>query len=88
MMNNQIRPDEIEAARAEGIALGIQRRGSALALYVLDILHKTFERYRREGCDSILIDDAKTEVYLCIARAFKRLPKHDANGEAEGPAEN
>ena len=80
--------DAIEAARAEGIALGIRRGASMMGLYVMDKLRGTFDMYRREDRDSILIDDAKMEVALCIGRAFKPEKQRDGSGEAGEPADS
>ena len=82
--NNQ---DAIEAARAEGMALGIRRGASMMGLYVMDKLRGTFDMYRENG-DSILIDDAKMEVALCIGRAFKPEKQRDGSGEAGEPADS
>ena len=79
--------DAIEAARAEGMALGIRRGASMMGLYVMDKLRGTFDMYRENG-DSILIDDAKMEVALCIGRAFKPERKRDGSGEVGEPADN
>ena len=76
--------DAIEAARAEGI----RRGASMMGLYVMDKLRGTFDMYRREDRDSILIDDAKMEVALCIGRAFKPERKRDGGGEAGEPTDN
>lgn len=84
-MDERNNPDAIEAARAEGIAIGIRRGARAMALYVMDRLLGTFEEYRREDRDSILIDDARVEVALCIGRAFR---KRDKDSDAEEPANN
>ena len=78
--------DAIEAARAEGMALGIRRGASMMGLYVMDKLRGTFDMYRENG-DSILIDDAKMEVALCIGRAFKPERKRGC-GEAGEPADH
>ena len=79
--------DAIEAARAEGMALGIRRGASMMGLYVMDKLRGTFDMYRENG-DSILIDDAKMEVALCIGRAFKPEKQRDGSGEAGEPADS
>ena len=76
--------DAIEAARAEGI----RRGASMMGLYVMDKLRGTFDMYRREDRDSILIDDAKMEVALCIGRAFKPGKQRDGGGEAGEPTDN
>ena len=79
--------DAIEAARAEGIALGIRRGASMMGLYVMDKLRGTFDMYRENG-DSILIDDAKMEVALCVGRAFKPEKQRDGSGEAGEPTDH
>ena len=76
--------DAIEAAWAEGI----RRGASMMGLYVMDKLRGTFDMYRRDGRDSILIEDAKMEVALCIGRAFTPERKRDGGGEAGEPTDN
>ena len=82
--NNQ---DAIEAARDEGMSLGIRCGAGMMGRYVMDVLNATFDRYRQRG-DSILIDDAKMEVALCVGRAFKPEKQRDGSGEAGEPADS
>ena len=82
-MEERTNQDAIETARAEGI----RRGASMMGLYVMDKLSGTFDMYRENG-DSILIDDAKMEVALCIGRAFKPERKRDGNVEAGEPTDS
>lgn len=81
--NNQ---DPIEAARDEGMSLGIRCGAGMMGRYVMDVLNATFDRYRQRG-ESMLVDDAKMEVSLCIGRAFKPERKR-GSGETGEPADH